>query len=405
MPSTSSPDLIAGRYRLDSVLGRGGMGEVRAGTDLRLHRDVAVKLLRADLSDQADLRARFEREARAAARISHPNVVAVFDIGEHRGVPYIVMERLPGGTLAQELAGGTITQARACAVVLEVLSALEAAHRLGVLHRDIKPSNILRGHDGSAKVSDFGIAKIAEDPDPGTTGVLFGTAAYLAPERLAGEPATPATDLYSVGVVLFEALAGRPPFRADTPLGLVQAISGDSPPPLAALRPDVEPAVIAVTEQAMAKDPNRRFQSASAMATALRTAVDAPGATEGAPTVPVTAARTARHAADTSPIEATQAIETTQATHAIEATQVLTPPPPPAETPRRSRGLRRRAKQWIAGGIVLVVTIAILLTVLASGAGDPGPSQPTSTTQTSANRGIPAPLQHAMDRLDQSVQP
>lgn len=392
MPSTSSPDLIAGRYRLDSVLGRGGMGEVRAGTDLRLHRDVAVKLLRADLSDQADLRARFEREARAAARISHPNVVAVFDIGEHRGVPYIVMERLPGGTLAQELADGTLTQARACAVVLEVLSALEAAHRLGVLHRDIKPSNILRGPDGHAKVADFGIAKIAEDPDPGTTGVLFGTAAYLAPERLAGEPATPATDLYSVGVVLFEALAGRPPFRADTPLGLVQAISGDRPPPLAALRPDVEPAVAAVTEQAMAKDPSRRFQSASAMAAALTTAVDAPGATEGAPTVPVAAARPT----EPSPIEPIQV---------LEPTQVLAPSPPPAEMPHRSRSFGRRAKQWIAGGIVLVVTIAILLAVLASGAGDPGSSPPTSTTQTSASRGIPAPLRHAIDRLDQTVQP
>jgi eukaryotic-like serine/threonine-protein kinase len=390
MPSTSSPDLIAGRYRIDSVLGRGGMGEVRAGTDLRLHRDVAVKLLRADLSDQAGLRARFEREARAAARISHPNVVAVFDIGEHLGVPYIVMERLPGGTLAQELAGGTLSQARACALVLEVLSALEAAHRLGVLHRDIKPSNILRGHDGHAKVADFGIAKVAEDPDPGTTGILFGTAAYLAPERLAGEPATPATDLYSVGVVLFEALAGRPPFRADTPLGLVQSIAGDSPPPLGVLRPDVESAVIAVTEQAMAKDPGRRFPSASAMATALTAAIAAPGATEGAPTVPVAAARTVRRAADPAP---------------IEATQVLASPPPASETPRPSRRSGRRAKQWIAGGIALVVTIAILLAVLASGGGDPGPSQPTSTTQTSGSTAIPAPLRRAIDRLDQAVQP
>jgi serine/threonine-protein kinase len=390
VPSTSSPDLIAGRYRLDSVLGRGGMGEVRAGTDLRLHRDVAVKLLRADLSDQADLRARFEREARAAARISHPNVVAVFDIGEHLGVPYIVMERLPGGTLAQELAGGTLTQARAGALVLEVLSALEAAHRLGVLHRDIKPSNILRGRDGHAKVADFGIAKVAEDPDPGTTGILFGTAAYLAPERLAGAPATPATDLYSVGVVLFEALAGRPPFRADTPLGLVQSISGDSPPPLAALRPDVEPAVIAVTEQAMAKDPSRRFQSASTMASALTAAMDAPSATEGDPTVPVATARTVRRALDPPP---------------IEATQVLAPPPPPAQAPHRSARLGRRAKQWIAGGIALVVTIVILVALLASGGGDPAPTQPASPNQTTGGRAIPAPLRRAIDRLDQAVQP
>ena len=394
MPSTSSPDLIAGRYRLDSVLGRGGMGEVRAGTDLRLHRGVAVKLLRADLADQADLRARFEREARAAARISHPNVVAVFDIGEHLGAPYIVMERLPGGSLAHELADGTLTQDQAGAVVLEILSALEAAHRLGVLHRDIKPSNILRGHDGHAKVADFGIAKVAEDPDPGTTGILFGTAAYLAPERFAGEPATPATDLYSVGVVLYEALAGRPPFRADTPLGLVQAISGDRPPPLAVLRPDVDPAVIAVTEQAMAKDPRRRFPSAASMATALTAAMHAPSSTEGEPTVPVATARTVRRAADTSPIEATEVLAPPPA-----------PPPPPVETPSRSRRSGRRAVQWIAGAIALVVTVAILVAVLASGAGDPAPSQPTTRNQTSSGHAIPAPLRRAIDRLDQAVQP
>ena len=299
------------------------------------------------------------------------------------------MERLPGGTLAQELADGTLTQARACALVLEVLSALEAAHRLGVLHRDIKPSNILRGHDGHAKVADFGIAKVAEDPDPATTGILFGTAAYLAPERLAGEPATPATDLYSVGVVLFEALAGRPPFRADTPLGLVQSIADDSPPPLATLRPDVEPAVIAVTEQAMAKDPRSRFPSASTMATALTAAMDAPGATEGEPTVPVAAARSVRRAADPSP---------------IEATQVLAPPPPPAEVPARSARLGRRAKQWIAGGIALVATLAILFAVLASGGGDRAPSPPASPNQTSGGA-IPAPLRRAIDQLDQAVQP
>lgn len=183
--------VLDGRYRLGDVLGRGGMGEVRAAEDLRLGRSVAVKLLRADLASDPDLRGRFEAEARAAARVSHPHAVAVYDAGEDEGIAYLVMERLPGATLADEVATGPLDQERACAVAGQVLGALGVAHDSGLIHRDIKPGNVLLTADGAAKLADFGIAKVIEKNDDATTGFLLGTPAYLAPERLAGHPATP----------------------------------------------------------------------------------------------------------------------------------------------------------------------------------------------------------------------
>ena len=185
--------------------------------------------------------------------------------------------------------------------MIEVLSALDAAHQLGVIHRDIKPGNILLGPDGHAKVADFGIAKLAEDSDQTTAGLVFGTAAYLAPERLAGQPASPASDLYSVGVVLFEALTGRPPFRADTPLVLLASISRDDPQPIGELCPDAQPALIAAVERAIDKDPYHRFESASTMAAALAAANRPDNVpTSDTPTLPI-ATRRAASAAPTPP--------------------------------------------------------------------------------------------------------
>ena len=386
MPSTSSPDLLAGRYRLESVLGRGGMGEVRSGTDLRLDRPVAIKLLRSDLSDQVEIRSRFEREARAAARITHPNVVAVFDTGEDDGVPYIVMERLPGTTLADELGAGPCSESQACTTVVKVLSALDAAHQLGILHRDIKPGNILRGRDGDVKVADFGIAKIVEGADTATSGIIFATAAYLAPERLSGAPATPQSDLYSVGVVLYEALAGNLPFRADTPLGLVHAISSGAPPPLASLRPDVSATVIAVVERAMATAPDCRFDSAAAMADALQRVTHDPPSVENTPTLPV---------ADVHAARSTRAAP-------VAPTEVLEPAPSAAQARPRTPTRHRTMIIAVVGALLFAAVVAIALFVLpGADDGEPATRQPS---QTSAST-IPADLRRAIDRLDQAVQP
>jgi serine/threonine-protein kinase len=374
------------------------MGEVREGTDLRLDRPVAVKLLRPDLSDQATLRWRFEREARAAARISHPNVVSVFDTGEHAGVPFIVMERLPGTTLADELAADGPELARGCSLVGEVLSALDAAHRLGVLHRDIKPGNILLGGDGHAKVADFGIAQLADDSDPRTTGILLGTAAYLAPERLRGAPATSASDLYSVGVVLFEVIAGRQPFRAETPLALVTSISDDELPPLATLRPGIDPALVDVVERSMAKDPGLRYGSATAMRAALREAtggaaapIDAARTPDAAPTVPVAAAR------------ATGAPRPTPPADTDVAPAGVSPDAPRRDlrTPRVPRPTGRHAR-WLVLGLAVVTLVAVLLFVgLAPGRDGSGP--PPSSSATTASTPVPAPLERAIDRLDRAI--
>src|ERR1700730_3693546 len=179
-------DLLAGgRYEVAEVIGTGGMGEVRAGRDLRLGRDVAIKLLRADMASQPAIRERFEHEARLAARLLHPHVVAVFDSGEEAGVPYLVMERLSGRTLADEIASGPLDCEVVRVIGIQILDALDAAHTANLVHRDVKPGNVLVATPGSWKVGDFGIAKSLEASDPSLTvlGMIIGTPAYLAPER------------------------------------------------------------------------------------------------------------------------------------------------------------------------------------------------------------------------------
>src|SRR4051812_25205105 len=253
MEATRAGVLIGDRYELGPLLRRGGMADVHAGLDRRLGRDVAIKLLRPDMAERDDVRLRFESEARAAARLSHPNAVSVFDTGEHEGQPYIVMERLPGRTLADVIAEGPVSVTWLVPVATGVLSALGAAHAVGIVHRDVKPGNILLTDDGTAKIADFGIAKSAElvsgtasgSVDLTLTGQLIGTPAYLAPERLAGAPATFLSDLYSMGVVLYEALAGEKPFAGGNFIAVAQAVQSGSHIPLLAARPDLDPAVAA----------------------------------------------------------------------------------------------------------------------------------------------------------------
>lgn len=261
--------MLAGRYEVRGLLGRGGMAEVLDGWDTRLDRPVAIKLLHPALNAQDDMRSRFHGEARAAAALNHPNIVAVHDSGEHNGTPFIVMERLPGYTLAEHIARGPMPPAHVRAMLDDVLAALTAAHRAAILHRDIKPGNVLLSADGEVmKVGDFGIAKT-----PGVgytqTGQVVGTIAYLSPQRLAGAPATVADDLYAVGVVGYEALAGHRPFPQDNMVALARAILHDRPLPLGRLRPDADPGLIGVIERAMAPDVRQRFRSAEEMRAAL----------------------------------------------------------------------------------------------------------------------------------------
>ena len=225
MSPTDQIETVGGRYRLGERLGHGGMGEVFAAHDLRLDREVALKLLRADLAEQDGMRERVVAEARLAARLSHPYVVGVLDTGEQDGRPFVVMERLSGRTLRDELSDGPLPAERVRDVGLQVLRALAAAHDLGIVHRDVKPGNVLDAGVGTWKVADFGIAKwVHADETLTGTGELLGSPSYLAPERIEGQQAGPASDLYAVGVLLYEALCGRKPFEGDDPFSLATAI-------------------------------------------------------------------------------------------------------------------------------------------------------------------------------------
>ncbi len=262
--------VVAGRYRLGPLLGRGGMAEVRQATDELLQRPVAIKFLDPGLAARPELRRRFEDEARSAARLNHPAVVQVFDTGEWEGRPYLVMEMLSGRTLATEMAAGPLPVARVRAVARDTLAALAAAHRAGVIHRDIKPGNLLSTADGSVKVTDFGIAKA--DPSmeavhgaATSTGMVLGTPAYLAPERLAGQPATPASDVWSVGVVCWEALAGRRAFPEGTPMSVGLAVMTTDLPPVRSVRPDADPWLARAVDGALHRDPADRWASAATM--------------------------------------------------------------------------------------------------------------------------------------------
>jgi serine/threonine-protein kinase len=264
--------VIAGRYRLGALLGAGGMARVVAAHDLRLERPVAVKLAPASGIDRAG-RERFVREARSSAGFSHPNAVAVFDAGEADGYLYLVMELVDGPSVATRLTEhGPLDVDEALTITSDVLAALGAAHAAGIIHRDVKPGNILLGPGGAVKLADFGIAKRLGDisADLTGTGQFIGTPKYLAPEQVAGEPVTAATDLYAAGVVLFEMLAGHPPYEGDTPIATAIAHRDAPIPDVRRVRPDVPGHVAAAVTRAMAKDPTERFASAEQMAATLR---------------------------------------------------------------------------------------------------------------------------------------
>jgi eukaryotic-like serine/threonine-protein kinase len=259
-----APELLGGRYELRAVLGRGGMAEVREGYDSQTAQIVAIKLLYPGFDSNPDYLRRFWAEAQSASALQHPNIVTVYGAGEHNGTPFIVMERLPGRSLADLIAEGPVAPVYVRAMLSDVLAALTTAHAAGILHRDIKPANILFTETGAARVADFGLAK---GPDTGRTetGRIMGTMAYMSPERLAGRPATVADDLYAVGVVGYEALTGRRAFPEENLVALANAITENPPPPVSALRPDIDPQLSAIVDRAMTLEPSARFVSAEAM--------------------------------------------------------------------------------------------------------------------------------------------
>jgi eukaryotic-like serine/threonine-protein kinase len=252
--------VLSGRYRLESKLGSGGMSTVYLGRDETLQRSVAVKVMHREMSDQPDQIERFRREARAVAQLSHPNVVAVIDAGEDGGYPYIVLEYVEGETLKQRIDRlGRLPVDEAAAYGIEVGRGLAAAHAQRLIHRDVKPQNVLIDAEGRAKVTDFGIARSLESDGLTKTGRVLGTTDYVAPEQAMGQAVDARCDIYSLGVLLYEMLAGEVPFQADTLVGVAMKHVNERMPDVQERRPEISSALAAVIERATAKEPKKRY--------------------------------------------------------------------------------------------------------------------------------------------------
>ncbi|MGB0121634.1 MAG: protein kinase [Solirubrobacterales bacterium] len=325
--------VLSDRYRLEAKLGSGGMSTVYLARDEVLDRPVAVKLMHREMTEQPDQLERFNQEARAVAKLSNPNVVAVIDAGEDNGRPYIVLEYVQGETLKQRISRvGALDATEAFAYALEVAQGLGVAHEAGMVHRDVKPQNVLIDATGRAKLTDFGISRQLNDEGVTATGKVIGTTDYVAPEQAMGKDVDPRSDIYSLGIVLFEMLTGDVPFEADNQIGVAMKHVNEPIPDVQLLRPDISAASALVVEKATAKDPDDRYATIEDMAIDLQTALE---------------------------VEAIRAGGTKG-----EATSVLDAVPPP-----RRHLATRQGSPWPAV-ILLVVALAVataIAIVIASG--------------------------------------
>jgi serine/threonine-protein kinase len=344
--TTSDEPLIGGRYQLGELLGRGGMAEVRRGTDTRLGRTVAIKRLRTDLASDITFQARFRREAQSAASLNHPAIVAVYDTGEvpagdGSGVsqPYIVMEYVAGRTLRDILREGRkILPERALEIASGVLSALDYSHRAGIIHRDIKPGNVMLTPAGDVKVMDFGIARAISDASSTMTqtAAVVGTAQYLSPEQARGEPVDSRSDVYSAGCLLYELLTGRPPFIGDSPVAVAYQHVREPATPPSDHDTDLPPEVDAIVMKSLAKRVEDRYQSAAAMRSDIERYL-AGHPVHVTPPPP--------------PVEPPMAV--------TDPTTVVTPVPPPVEPEDEDEGRGTRPGLLVFLAILLVIVLGL----------------------------------------------
>jgi eukaryotic-like serine/threonine-protein kinase len=288
-PASTSSQMIgtvlSGRYKLAAKLGSGGMSTVYLARDTTLDRDVAVKVMHREMSEQPDQLERFRQEARAVAKLSHPNVVAVIDAGEDGGYPYIVFEYVEGETLKQRIARvGALDTQEALAYAIEIARGLTVAHARKMVHRDIKPQNVLIDAEGRAKLTDFGISRQLEQDGMTATGRVLGTTDYVAPEQAMGHGVDERSDVYSLGVVLYEMLVGQVPFHADSQVGVAMKHVNEELPDVQQRRPEISAAGALVVERATSKDPSHRYQDVSEMIDDLSTALEVEAARAGSTT-------------------------------------------------------------------------------------------------------------------------
>ncbi|MDX6532426.1 MAG: eukaryotic-like serine/threonine-protein kinase [Gaiellales bacterium] len=334
-------ELFDRRYRLERRIGAGGMADVYLAEDETLHRRVAIKILADRYTQDGGFVERFRREATAAAGLNHPNIVSIYDRGEAGGTYYIAMEYIEGPTLKEEInARSPLPEAEAVGYAQQVLQALEFAHRRGVIHRDIKPHNMMATPDGLVKVTDFGIARATNQVEMTEVGSIVGTAQYLSPEQARGQSVGPQSDIYSLGVVLYEMLTGEVPFAGGSAVEIAMKQVNDPPEPPSRKNRLISPGLEQVVMRALAKDPALRFHSAREMSDELARVQRGIGVSHD--TQQATAVIGAREAAAASPPQTTRVMQ-----------QPPTPPPPPPSQPKRS------ALPWLLVLLLLILSAAV----------------------------------------------
>jgi eukaryotic-like serine/threonine-protein kinase len=399
-------EVLAGRYELGERLGVGGMSTVRLARDRRLEREVAVKVLAEHLAEDPQFIARFRREALAAARLVHPNIVQVFDFGldEPTGRHYIVMERIRGQSAAEILRDRSILPVtEALSIVSHACRGLDYAHRNGVVHRDIKPGNLLRSEEGIVKVADFGIARNMGDESSITqVGSVLGTAAYLAPEQAHGEEAGPRADLYALGVVTYQCLSGRLPYEAQSLTELALKQQREAPALLHLMNPEVTPQLAAAVDRALALEAGDRFASAEEMRKALADGARGVGAMPEEDSTHVLSAQTAPTSVSPRREQATAdqpAVVARRPQPSRRPAPAPTAPPPTSGPPRAAqRGRRRR------GRLRRFLTMLLILVLLVAGAAAAiiGTSNDSGSVQLRQYAGHKA--QELIDEIQQLVE-
>jgi beta-lactam-binding protein with PASTA domain len=368
--SDASPTVFNGRYVLQRPLARGGMADVFLAYDELLDRPIAVKVLFPEFASDPAFVERFRREAQAAANLNHPNIVGIYDWGQQNGTYFIVMEYIEGRSLAEIIRSeGALDPERAVEITADVAAALAFAHRNGLVHRDVKPGNVLVTPSGQVKVADFGIATAANAGDPNLTktGLVMGTATYFSPEQAQGKGVDPRSDLYSLGVVLYEMLAGEPPFKGENPVAIAYQHVQEPPPGLRARGVPINAPLEAITFKLLAKNPAHRYPTAEDLRADLRRwregmhRLAQPGAAAGA--------AAAAAAAVGAPVDATRSMPATAAV----PRQSAPPLPPTAAAPARTNAARTGTFAVLIV-LVLIVLAAIFLLLFTGDSGDGGPA-------------------------------
>jgi len=411
MASSLIGKTLSNRYVIEEMLGQGGMSAVYKATDPNLKRVVAVKVIHSHLSTDSDFVKRFEEEAASVAQLRHPGIIQVHDFNRDDDTYYMVLEFVPGETIQDHLKrlndqGRKLSSAKAIEYMASICDAVDYAHQRGMIHRDIKPANLMLNTLGQAILMDFGIAKIVGSQRHTATGAVVGTAMYMSPEQIRGEQPDRRTDIYSLGVTLFEMVSGRPPFEADSAMTLMMMHMHDPVPNVKNLNPDVPDALVTVINKALAKDPNDRYQTAAQMAAALRNVLSQ-GRAPSATMVEDATINTAKKGTTVEKPYSGTVVESSPVSSGIKGTMVETPAPgssyqspPPVSAPRPKS---RSALPIIAGVIIGLICLVAVGAYAASQLFGGGGISPTESPVVLPTDTQPAPATEAQPVIESTA--